>query len=782
MGGPVTDQTGWGSVAGGVFDARPSPGVSNGGSARARNARSGFPYWRTPAVAPAVPLLILNAINSGDTLELRDSEIRIGRDPGSTIVIGGEQSRVVSSSHARVYFQSQRWWLEDSGSRNGTYVGGRRLEQGEKYALASGTVFRLGGSGPQYRVEQTSERSLNATMVEGAEGAEGGVGSTMIESMLNAPASQEVPTQVMGHSAGSAPSSRPPASAPAPEHQQPAHAAVLRSAATGRVFFVASGRTRVGHGAECQIKLGTATDPVVARVHTEIASGQDGSVVVWDAGSRTGTLVNGTRIMGVHKLVPGDRIELGAGGPGLLVEEVGGVTASGAPSKYVAGAEPDRAKTPASEPVIAQETPRDAATPRSAPQVAPKRPSKAAGATMFFRKMIEDAGSARDKQFRRVLWTTVGGLLTALVVGVGAVWMIGERRVQRTEAQLEQQRLAMVARQDARDSVDRAVRAEADRLRAELEQALATGSAPSSTLDSLRVMLSASESRTTRLEVSLGRASSALSEQLAAGDSLRKAAQSDIGRLRAEMARAGDEGTSRRLVDSLRRAIAEAEQQATSIGAQIRAVRGTNLARVSQENQGGTGLVNMYVGKDVFDGSGFAITQSGYFITNRHVIVSESGQTADSVFVVMADTRTLLPAEVVAVADARGPDLAVLKLRGYSGAYIKNVDWAGARVAQGEPAALIGFPAGADNALDSSGTVRTSMSAGIFSKVTSEMIQFDGFTVGGSSGSPIFNAGGEVVAVHRAGLRQGAGLSFAVPVGRVVPLLPAAARTELGLK
>jgi S1-C subfamily serine protease len=103
---------------------------------------------------------------------------------------------------------------------------------------------------------------------------------------------------------------------------------------------------------------------------------------------------------------------------------------------------------------------------------------------------------------------------------------------------------------------------------------------------------------------------------------------------------------------------------------------------------------------------------------------------------------------------------------------------------QGEPAALIGFPAGMVAAMDASqtGTVKTSMSAGIFSKVETERVQFDGFTVSGSSGSPIFNASGEVVAVHRSGLREAAGLGFGVPINKLLPLLPAQARAELGIR
>ena len=117
----------------------------------------------------------------------------------------------------------------------------------------------------------------------------------------------------------------------------------------------------------------------------------------------------------------------------------------------------------------------------------------------------------------------------------------------------------------------------------------------------------------------------------------------------------------------------------------------------------------------------------------------------------------------------------------YAGPYIAKADWAGTRARQGESAAIIGFPRGAALALDQTRTVRTSMAGGIFSKVTPDRIQFDGFTIGGSSGSPIFNANGEVVAVHAAGLKEAAGLGFAVPLTMVIPFLPAEAKAELGI-
>ena len=189
----------------------------------------------------------------------------------------------------------------------------------------------------------------------------------------------------------------------------------------------------------------------------------------------------------------------------------------------------------------------------------------------------------------------------------------------------------------------------------------------------------------------------------------------------------------------------------------------------------------VYLFPSIPPGSGFALTPSGYFVTNRHV-VTHQGRRPDSVYITMADQRMMKRTDVINVADPGGPDLALLKIRSHDGSYVRRVDWSGARVSQGESAALIGFPAGLANALDETRTVRTSMSAGIFSKVTAEVINYDGFTVGGSSGSPIFNARGEVVAIHRAGLREATGLSFAVPMPQLIPLLPPTVRSELGLR
>ena len=69
------------------------------------------------------------------------------------------------------------------------------------------------------------------------------------------------------------------------------------------------------------------------------------------------------------------------------------------------------------------------------------------------------------------------------------------------------------------------------------------------------------------------------------------------------------------------------------------------------------------------------------------------------------------------------------------------------------------------------------MFAGIIAKATSEWIQFGGPTASGSSGSPVFNAAGQVIALHYGALSDSAtgegaaGLGFAIPIARGRPRL-----------
>ncbi|MCH7490915.1 MAG: trypsin-like peptidase domain-containing protein, partial [Gemmatimonadetes bacterium] len=413
----------------------------------------------------------------------------------------------------------------------------------------------------------------------------------------------------------------------------------------------------------------------------------------------------------------------------------------------------------------------------------PKAPAQAArggfggkGKTMFFRELIEETTQKSSRKLRGV----VIAFSVMLVGAVGGLWWFSEQRLQETSAQLEERQQALATQQAIADSLRGAANAEYRRLRADLALAQG-GSASAAVLDSLRQALIEAQERTQALATSMRRAQGELDAQLARGEAERQQRAAELQSLRLEVAAAASGGVPRGLLDSLRRAVSNAEEQLSDIEGKMRAVSGVDLATVAQTNQGAVGLVSAFSQGRVFDGSGFVITASGFFITNRHVVM-HNGLRADSLFVIMADQRRMIRADIINVAAQSGPDIAVIRLRNYTGPHVPRVDWAAKGARQGEPAALIGFPAGLAAALDPSQTIRTSMSGGYFSQVRPDEIRFDGFTVGGSSGSPVLNANGEVVAIHRAGLAEAAGLGFAVPIRLAIPLLPPEVRAEVGIR
>src|SRR5213593_1747110 len=56
----------------------------------------------------------------------------IGRDEDNDLIL---RTTTVSRRHAQVTHREGRWFIEDRGSRNGTFVNGKRIPFGTPYAL-----------------------------------------------------------------------------------------------------------------------------------------------------------------------------------------------------------------------------------------------------------------------------------------------------------------------------------------------------------------------------------------------------------------------------------------------------------------------------------------------------------------------------------------------------------------------------------------------------------------------------------------------------------------------
>ncbi len=71
-----------------------------------------------------------------------DNEITMGRAPGCAVLL--DDDNFASSVHARIYKLNGEFWVEDLGSRNGTFVNAVRLE--EPIRLRRGDSIRVGST------------------------------------------------------------------------------------------------------------------------------------------------------------------------------------------------------------------------------------------------------------------------------------------------------------------------------------------------------------------------------------------------------------------------------------------------------------------------------------------------------------------------------------------------------------------------------------------------------------------------------------------------------------
>ena len=667
-----------------------------------------------------MPYLKLQLLTSGTILDVRDAVATLGRDPAATVTFSGDDARVVSTRHAELRHQDGGWVLVDLESRNGSYLNGRRV-QGQS-PLAAGDEIRLGETGPRLTVVATNDV----------------VGATLAEQPaydpLGSPAGKTAPQPP-----------RPPEARP--------YGITLIATATGKRFEAKGTRIRLGRGKECEIRPVEGAEGVVSRVHAELTVGPSGGLSLRDVGSKNGTFLNGDRIQDPMPVRLGDRITLGPGGPVLVVEGIGT-----GPMK--AAQRPAAAPAPEA---MGQKTVIGLIN-SALEQAREERRRGGRGSTAFLKAVAAEVGKDSRRKFR---WITASIVIVVLLLGTGVfgVYQLLSQQVAQTE----------VARRSSEDTS----RAEAERLRQALDSARAQA-APAATVDSLRVQLESAQARTAELSQALGRAQSALSQQLSAGETQRQASERDLQRLRDQLTQAQKSAPSSSQIDSLRRQVNAAEAQTANLDARMRAVRGTDFATIAQQNQGAVGLITVSFGKNYYNGTGFVISADGYMLTNWHVVTDSGYPKPDTIWVTMADQSTARFADVVITSQDR--DIALIKVRLYQGPYLTAIDWGGTKSRQGEPAALIGYPAGAGFARLRSSVVRTSMTAGIISRVTEDVIQFDGMTVGGSSGSPVFNANGEVISIHRAGLPQAPGFALSVPIRHAVPLLPADLKQRLGIQ
>ena len=160
-------------------------------------------------------------------------------------------------------------------------------------------------------------------------------------------------------------------------------------------------------------------------------------------------------------------------------------------------------------------------------------------------------------------------------------------------------------------------------------------------------------------------------------------------------------------------------------------------------------------------GSGFIINESGYILTNNHVVAE-----ADEILVRLSDKQKF-PAKIVGT-DAK-TDVAVIKIESSKPLPFETLgdseklqvgDWV---MAVGNPFALSHTVTA--GIVSAKGRV---IGAGPYDN----FIQTDASINPGNSGGPLFNLAGEVVGINTAIFAGGQGLGFAIPINMAKNLIP----------
>lgn len=90
-------------------------------------------------------VLIMKSVSTAtqQILKLKPGEYIIGRDPTCDIVV---TDPYISRRHARIFFRDGKWYVEDLGSRNGTFVNGEDIKDKGAIELNEGNEIVIGFS------------------------------------------------------------------------------------------------------------------------------------------------------------------------------------------------------------------------------------------------------------------------------------------------------------------------------------------------------------------------------------------------------------------------------------------------------------------------------------------------------------------------------------------------------------------------------------------------------------------------------------------------------------
>lgn len=206
-------------------------------------------------------------------------------------------------------------------------------------------------------------------------------------------------------------------------------------------------------------------------------------------------------------------------------------------------------------------------------------------------------------------------------------------------------------------------------------------------------------------------------------------------------------------------AIEEARIKAAIEETKIKAETGKYGADLFEKCKDGVLEIYCRGKKSAWSGSGYIISRKGVAVTNAHIAAEDDGCPCEDITVKVCGYN--IRADVIAIANKKaGVDLALIKLRQMpeklKSLPMGNYD----SVRTGEQIYVIGNSLG----------YGTCITSGIVSdKNRNGWLMYDCATNPGNSGSPVFNAQGEIIGTHFAGQptssgEKAQGMNYAVPV------------------
>lgn len=505
---------------------------------------------------------------------------------------------------------------------------------------------------------------------------------------------------------------------------------IISGARAGQIDVFGQTYISVGRHPQCDLRFDADQDLQVSTRHAAV-SFTDGVFVLRDLDSTNGTLVNGVRLRDDHILADQDEIQFGANGPKARFNVVRAAPRPVAPPPlagtqvYPSQGNLEALPAPAAgtPPLQPASKPSPAPARRNAP---PSRLRVTSGNTLAIEAAAAGpkgpAGTSRmtarvkmevARQTATLKWIAIALFGLLLVVTGAYLW----------------QRAASA----------RALEQERTRLLGQVDSLIGQIGALSANAQSLQGALDSARASTTRLRADI-----------------------DQGHHDPEA------------MADLRRQLAAAIKRQQELSSASR----LDATMITSENQDAVALlfVQFQDGR-TFTGTAFAVrsdASGGLLLTNRHVVIDSAGNPPLKIGVVFNGSNQNFRAELVKTHPKEDVALIhVLVARGVP--TVKRLNGADGAVAVGQPVAVLGYPLGVDLPMGGEWNragVAVTLTLGTASKLVSNLLQIDGYGAEGSSGSPVFNRNGEVVALVYGGQRGSNGrIVYSVPVRYGLELL-----------